>query len=94
MSIWISIGVGPAGHALDAVPERDTYTGETDTNSTTTYMVDVATTWHDCVRLSLDEWEDNNGRIVRAVQTLLNPAEVELLIHHLQEAADDIKRNP
>ena len=94
MSIWRSIGGGPEGHALNRIPDRDSYTGELATDSEMTFAVDVAVapSWLNCVRFNVDEW-NRDGNQTRTVEILLNPAEVTLLIKHLQEAADDIGHN-
>ena len=85
--------MGDVVSVLHDIPERDGYTGVDRADSGATFTIDVAVapSWMNCVRLSLDEC-DAEQRVVRAVETLLNPAEVELLIRHLQEAAADIKR--
>ena len=90
MSIWSSVG---KTEDLERIPGRCTYTGLTEptdshplgheVDTAVTYAIDVATAtlWHDCVRLCVDEWRED--RTTRAVEVMLNPTEVQLLIQLL-----------
>lgn len=88
MSIWCSVG-GPSA-ALQVIPDRD------EDNATsgeyagvvypgTTYSIGVATTWHDGVRLIVDESRD--GEIVNRARLMLSPDEVQSLIQLLAATA-------
>lgn len=76
MSIWCSID-GPLGPLV--IPERDQY-DMTDHPEHGSWLVDVATTWHDGVRLSLDHHP------VVSAEVYLTPAEARTLIDRLTRA--------
>ena len=90
MSIWSSVTaldgtLDPDGD-LDGIPERDEYNADNLADGST-YSIDVATTWHECVRLTIDtNVGTRRGTEKCSAWLILNEEEVDALIRCLQFA--------